>query len=145
VNLLANGHDLVRPAPSTGHTFFKTSARLPTVHLLPRQLSLWQACELFLVLSARAGRSNVSSSFRLSLPTTSTLTDGLARYSEDDSSRNTTSSLPYINAQLVSHGFSRRPLDLTDLRTRDQEQTVKCLFSMLQQRVVRIAPYLLSV
>ncbi|KAJ7504192.1 Afadin and alpha-actinin-binding-domain-containing protein [Mycena galericulata] len=47
-----------------------------------------------------------------------------------------TSSLDYINSQLVAHGFAPAPgLSLDGLTNADLERTVKCLLGMLSQRV----------
>jgi hypothetical protein len=60
--------------------------------------------------------------------------------STSTSSITSTSSLQYINAQLVSHGFALPPgLSLDGLSTADAEGVTKCLLSMLGQRVVRFA------
>jgi hypothetical protein len=58
-----------------------------------------------------------------------------------------TSTLQYVNSQLVAHGFSSSPgLCLDGLSNRDMEVVVKCVLGMLSQRVVRtIAPFLSSV
>ena len=48
-----------------------------------------------------------------------------------------TSSLEYVNAQLVAHGFaSSQGLSLDGLSGTDSNKVVKCLLSMLSQRVV---------
>jgi hypothetical protein len=48
-----------------------------------------------------------------------------------------TSSLDYINSQLVAHGFAPSPgLVLDGISSIDQERVVKCLFGMLNQRIV---------
>lgn len=48
-----------------------------------------------------------------------------------------TSSLHYINSQLVAHGFTSSPgLSLDGIANNDSERVVKCLLSMLSQRVV---------
>ncbi|KAG8836352.1 hypothetical protein FRC17_005638 [Serendipita sp. 399] len=45
-------------------------------------------------------------------------------------------SIDYINGQLVAHGFTHgRGLNLSDLRGQDQQMVVKCLSSMLGQRL----------
>ncbi|KZT07244.1 uncharacterized protein LAESUDRAFT_742987 [Laetiporus sulphureus 93-53] len=46
-----------------------------------------------------------------------------------------TSSLQYANSQLIAHGFTDIELSLDGLGTKDAERVVKCLFSMLSQRV----------
>jgi hypothetical protein len=49
-----------------------------------------------------------------------------------------TSTLQYVNSQLVAHGFARSPgLALDGLGNADSERVVKCLLSMLGQRIVR--------
>lgn len=49
-----------------------------------------------------------------------------------------TSSLEYVNAQLVAHGFIPSPgLSLEGLSGTDSDRVVKCLLGMLSQRVVR--------
>ncbi|KZT67343.1 hypothetical protein DAEQUDRAFT_739427 [Daedalea quercina L-15889] len=48
----------------------------------------------------------------------------------------TTSSLDYINAQLLAHGFAHdRGLSLEGLSKEDTDRTVKCLLGMLSQRL----------
>jgi len=48
-----------------------------------------------------------------------------------------TSTLQYVNSQLVSHGFARAPgLSLDGLSHADTERVVKCLLGMLSQRIV---------
>lgn len=48
------------------------------------------------------------------------------------------SSLQYINAQLVAHGFASAPgISLDGMSTADMERTIKCLLELLGQRVVR--------
>lgn len=48
-----------------------------------------------------------------------------------------TSSLDYINSQLIAHGFIPSPgLVLDGVSNADQERVVKCLFGMLNQRIV---------
>ena len=50
----------------------------------------------------------------------------------------TTSSLQYVNSQLMAHGFVRCPgLSLDGLAQGDSERVVKCLLAMLGQRMVR--------
>ncbi|TRM58710.1 Afadin and alpha-actinin-binding-domain-containing protein [Schizophyllum amplum] len=47
-----------------------------------------------------------------------------------------TSSLQYINSQLVAHGFTAAPgLSLDGVASADMEKAVKCLLAMLSQRV----------
>ena len=53
------------------------------------------------------------------------------------SSSTTTSSIQYINSQLVAHGFTAQPgLCFDGLSKTDSDNAVKCLLSMLGQRVV---------
>lgn len=48
-----------------------------------------------------------------------------------------TSSLDYINSQLVTHGFTPSPgLVLDGISNTNQDLVVKCLFGMLNQRIV---------
>jgi hypothetical protein len=50
-----------------------------------------------------------------------------------------TSTLQYLNAQLISHGFAVHPgLSLDGLSNGDAEAVTKCLLSMLSQRVVSV-------
>jgi len=47
-------------------------------------------------------------------------------------------SIDYVNAQLVAHGFAHgNGLNLSDLRGKDQQVVLKCLANMLGQRLVR--------
>jgi hypothetical protein len=49
-----------------------------------------------------------------------------------------TSSLEYINSQLVAHGFTHSPgLSFEGLSNSDTDQLARCLLAMLSQRVVR--------
>ena len=49
-----------------------------------------------------------------------------------------TSSLQYLNAQLVAHGFAHSPgVSLDGLSTPNTESVVKVLLSLMNQRVVR--------
>lgn len=49
-----------------------------------------------------------------------------------------TSSLQYLNCQLVAHGFAHNPgISLDGLSTTNTESVVKVLLSLLNQRVVR--------
>ncbi|KAI0042736.1 hypothetical protein FA95DRAFT_1547240 [Auriscalpium vulgare] len=49
---------------------------------------------------------------------------------------NSSSTLQYVNAQLISHGFTTAPgLGLDGLSNGDSERVVKCLFAMLSQRM----------
>ncbi|KAL1738739.1 Afadin and alpha-actinin-binding-domain-containing protein, partial [Schizophyllum fasciatum] len=51
-----------------------------------------------------------------------------------------TSSLQYINSQLVAHGFTAAPgLSLDGVASADMEKAVKCLLAMLSQRVEDMA------
>lgn len=46
-------------------------------------------------------------------------------------------SIDYLNAQLVAHGFTHGAgLNLADLRGREQQDVLKCLSNMLGQRLV---------
>lgn len=63
-------------------------------------------------------------------------------YSDASSSDsiNATSTLQYINSQLVAHGLARGPgISLDGLSKEDTEKATKCLLGMLSQRIVRIA------
>ena len=56
-----------------------------------------------------------------------------------DSSVVSTSSLEFINSQLVAHGFVSSPgLSLEGISNDDSTRVVKCLLGMLSQRVVSI-------
>jgi hypothetical protein len=49
-----------------------------------------------------------------------------------------TSSLQYLNSQLIAHGFAHNPgISLDGLSTSHMEGAVKVLLSLLSQRVVR--------
>lgn len=51
-----------------------------------------------------------------------------------------TSSLQYLNSQLVAHGFAHSPgISLDGLSTANTEGVVKVLLSLLNQRVVRVS------
>ena len=51
-----------------------------------------------------------------------------------------TSSLQYLNSQLVAHGFAHSPgISLDGLSTANTESVVKVLLSLLNQRVVRVS------
>lgn len=65
----------------------------------------------------------------------------LASPGNDSSVADTTSSsLPYINSQLIAHGFTHKPgLSLDGTSKDDAERVVKCLLAMLGQRVVSLA------
>lgn len=55
----------------------------------------------------------------------------------DTSIVDTTSSLQYINSQLVAHGFTSSPgLSLDGVPAFESEKVIKCLLGMLAQRVV---------
>ena len=50
-----------------------------------------------------------------------------------------TSSLQYLNSQLVAHGFAHNPgISLDGLSTSNMESAVKVLLSLVNQRVVRL-------
>jgi len=54
-----------------------------------------------------------------------------------DSSMDSTSSLEFINSQLVAHGFVPPPgLSLSGITNDDSARIVKCLLGMLSQRMV---------
>ncbi|KAJ7255423.1 Afadin and alpha-actinin-binding-domain-containing protein [Mycena haematopus] len=57
-------------------------------------------------------------------------------FSDASSAMNSTSSLDFINSQLVAHGFAPSPgLSLDGISNTDLERVVKCLLGMLSQRV----------
>ncbi|KAF8216749.1 Afadin and alpha-actinin-binding-domain-containing protein [Mycena galopus ATCC 62051] len=57
-------------------------------------------------------------------------------FSDASSAVNSTSSLDFINSQLVAHGFAPAPgLSLDGIGNPDLERVVKCLLGMLSQRV----------
>ncbi|KAJ7140290.1 Afadin and alpha-actinin-binding-domain-containing protein [Mycena crocata] len=57
-------------------------------------------------------------------------------FSDASSAMISTSSLDYINSQLVAHGFAPAPgLSLDGIANTDLERAVKCLLGMLSQRV----------
>jgi hypothetical protein len=59
--------------------------------------------------------------------------------SSSSSSLSSTSSIQYVNSQLVAHGFTAQPgLAFDGLSNADSDNIVKCLLSMLSQRVVSI-------
>ena len=61
-----------------------------------------------------------------------------------ESSVVSTSSLEFINSQLVAHGFVPTPgLSLEGISNDDSARVVKCLLGMLSQRVVSIVADLL--
>lgn len=69
------------------------------------------------------------------------LSDFGSPFSEGSSADSTssTSSLQYINSQLLAHGFTQNPgLSLEGLQKEDSERVVKCLLGMLSQRIVSI-------
>lgn len=52
-------------------------------------------------------------------------------------SMSSTSSLQYVNSQLIAHGFTHAPgLSLDGLGKEDMDKVVKCLLAMLGQRIV---------
>lgn len=56
-----------------------------------------------------------------------------------DDSIVSTSSLQYVNSQLVAHGFAPAPgIDLEGLSKGDMDRAVKCLLDLLSQRLVSI-------
>ncbi|THH26975.1 hypothetical protein EUX98_g7212 [Antrodiella citrinella] len=66
------------------------------------------------------------------------LSDFGSPFSEGSSAESTssTSSLQYINSQLLAHGFTQNPgLSLDGLQKEDSERVVKCLLGMLSQRI----------
>jgi hypothetical protein len=68
------------------------------------------------------------------------LSDFGTPFSEGSSTESmlSTSSLQYINSQLIAHGFTATPgLSLDGLSNSDSDRVVKCLLGMLSQRVVR--------
>ncbi|KAF7356417.1 hypothetical protein MVEN_00974500 [Mycena venus] len=57
-------------------------------------------------------------------------------FSDASSAMNSTSSLDFVNSQLVAHGFASAPgLSLDGINNADLERVVKCLLGMLSQRV----------
>ena len=61
--------------------------------------------------------------------------------STSTTSIHSTSTLQYVNSQLVSHGFVLPPgLCLDSLSSTESEGLTKCLLAMLSQRVVRVQP-----
>ncbi|KAJ1306493.1 hypothetical protein OPQ81_007496 [Rhizoctonia solani] len=54
---------------------------------------------------------------------------------EPSTPETSTSSLAYVNSQIIAHGFARAPLDLSDLGREEQNKVVKCVLGMLSQRV----------
>ena len=58
-------------------------------------------------------------------------------FSEGSSDADSTSSLQYINSQLIAHGFTYKPgLSLEGTNKDDADKVVKCLLAMLSQRIV---------
>jgi hypothetical protein len=54
-----------------------------------------------------------------------------------DSSMDSTSSLDFVNSQLVAHGYVLSPgLSLTGVSKDESNRIVKCLVTMLSQRMV---------
>jgi hypothetical protein len=54
-----------------------------------------------------------------------------------DASTSSTSTVQFLNSQLVAHGFAPSPgLSFDGLSTKDMERAVKCILGMLSQRVV---------
>ena len=71
-------------------------------------------------------------------PNLSPLSDTLSP-SSSSSFTSSSSTIQYINSQLISHGFAVPPgLSLDGLSTPDAENVTKCLLSMLSQRVVSV-------
>ncbi|KAF7977856.1 hypothetical protein HWV62_2621 [Athelia sp. TMB] len=57
-------------------------------------------------------------------------------YSDGTSFQNSSSTLQYINSQLIAHGFTKAPgLSLDELSNAESEKLVKCILGMLSQRV----------
>ncbi|KAH7335616.1 Afadin and alpha-actinin-binding-domain-containing protein [Rhizoctonia solani] len=54
---------------------------------------------------------------------------------EPSTPETSTSSLAYVNSQIIAHGFARMPLDLSELGREEQNRVVKCVLGMLSQRV----------
>ncbi|QRW02657.1 actinin-binding protein, afadin and alpha [Ceratobasidium sp. AG-Ba] len=54
---------------------------------------------------------------------------------EPSTPETSTSSLAYVNSQIIAHGFARAALDLSDLGRDEQNRVVKCILGMLSQRV----------
>lgn len=52
-------------------------------------------------------------------------------------------SLSTINAQLISHGWAKRPLNLDALKERDQADVVAVLFELIGAGVVSPSPSVL--
>ncbi|KAI0791937.1 Afadin and alpha-actinin-binding-domain-containing protein, partial [Abortiporus biennis] len=56
--------------------------------------------------------------------------------SSNESVSTSTSTLQYVNSQLISHGFTQNPgLSLDGLQKEDSERVMKCLMGMLGQRI----------
>lgn len=52
---------------------------------------------------------------------------------------NSSSTLQYINSQLIAHGFARPPgLSFEGLAKEDEVRSSKCLLGMLNQRMVHL-------
>lgn len=66
------------------------------------------------------------------------LSDFGSPFSEGSSSNtDSSSSLQYINSQLISHGFTHKPgLSLDGTSKEEADRAVKCLLAMLSQRIV---------
>ncbi len=61
--------------------------------------------------------------------------------STSTTSIHSTSTLQYVNSQLISHGFALPPgLCLDSLSSAEADGVTKCLLAMLGQRVVRARP-----
>ncbi|CAE7110200.1 unnamed protein product [Rhizoctonia solani] len=54
---------------------------------------------------------------------------------EPSTPETSTSSLAYVNSQIIAHGFARVALDLSELGREEQNKVVKCMLGMLSQRV----------
>ncbi|KAG9096942.1 hypothetical protein FRC06_008165 [Ceratobasidium sp. 370] len=54
---------------------------------------------------------------------------------EPSTPETSTSSLAYVNSQIIAHGFARAPMDLSELGREEQNRVVKCILGMLSQRV----------
>lgn len=59
-------------------------------------------------------------------------------YADGNSEMSYTSSLQYLNSQLIAHGFAYNPgISLDGLSTPNTESVVKVVLSLMNQRVVR--------
>lgn len=68
-------------------------------------------------------------------PATPNITDASGNSSE----MSYTSSLQYLNSQLIAHGFAYNPgISLDGLSTSNMDSAVKVLLSLMNQRVVRL-------